>query len=141
MLREADEVPPVLLQEGNCIPLALSRLLGKAKDIARVIEDLQNQSGGDASSLLHSRTYRESHQLFGAHLRPVLKVTLHHTESMWLVHCEKAGVPHCVALKIHADGKSTVWDGRRRMVISTRSLQGVIVYATIVHSLYHQGRC
>ena len=110
----AGVVQESLIQDGNCIPLALSRLQECAAEGASqllVVRDSQTADGGERT--VASKSYRQSMELFGVGLTPSLAIDMRKLDSRWLVHCEKGGVPHCIAVHVVDARECTVEHGNQ----------------------------
>ena len=110
---------------GNCIGLALCRLLGKDDEVLALLNSMDDASGAADVTIVKSRTYKSFVES--------LHIGLHHTtwaslgeEGSYLLHCEKAGNPHCVAITV-SRGSFSVIDGSKHFKMDKSKLTELIL--------------
>ena len=113
-----DAIDDVLLAHGNCIPLALARLLPGMKDA--IIKSLAKpgQKNSEASQC-GSRCYRSVLDELQLHAEATLKMNVE-DQGLYLLHVEHDGNPHCLACKVRENNLVEMWDGnyKTRMLLS-----------------------
>ena len=129
--RTVEEVQdPVLLQAGNCIPLAMSRLVPATDECLGKLRDGENQDTRAASER-NSRSMRQVQDDWQVCLVP--RVWLHLGDAPGaLVISEHLGTPHCIGVRRvpNEPGLVDVWDGRDRSRIAIHSLDTLAADAT-----------
>lgn len=129
--RTVEEIQdPVLLQEGNCIPLALSRLLPATDECLGKLRDAENPDTRAAAER-KSRSMRQVQDDWKVCLVP--HVGLHVGDAPGaLVISEHLGTPHCIGVRRvpNEPGLVDVWDGRDRSRIAIHSLDTLAADAT-----------
>ena len=108
--RSEEDVEDVLLQDGNCIPLAIVRLFPSKKDVVLLELAKQNQVNREAS-MVGSRFYKQCLEQFELQAAPSLGINLH-KPGLYLLHAEHDGAPHCVSCKLNENGVVEIGDGR-----------------------------
>jgi hypothetical protein len=87
--KTADAVHNIYHSEGNCILMALRRLLGEDRSVPQTLEGLQEQGADGETKSLRSRSYKQCLQLFKTAILPATKINFAEVGSRWLIHCEK----------------------------------------------------
>ena len=118
-----DAVDSLLLENGNCIPLALSRLLNGGDQAAVLLRDLAVNNGDTEAQSMRSRSYRQAAEFFKAKLIPMNSFDVE-IGSRFLLHCERNGSPHCMAVQSNNDSSCTIWDGTSRYLVPLDTLEG-----------------
>ena len=122
-----ESLPPLdaFYKLGNCIGLALCRLLGKDDEVLALLNSMDDASGATDVTIFKSRTYK-------SFVEP-LHIGLHHTtgaslgeDGSYLLHCEKAGNPHCVAITV-SRGSFSVMDGSKHFKMDKSKLTELIL--------------
>ena len=112
---EAASVPEILLQQGNCIPCALWHLLDE-KDC---FEKTFSQTSAENNYFLEQRhrTYQQCSDMLQVVLQPHygLPETL---EGKFLLHSERNGTGHCVAVQVSEKNRMCVCLGRIQQIQS-----------------------
>ena len=104
-----NDLPPLFYNDGNCIPLSMCCLLGRRQE---VLAKLNTEVVAP-----RTRDYRTWAEEFNCYLTP--RFDVHLTDgSMWLVHCEKGGKPHCVAFSAVNQSQCNVFDGRGKFTMT-----------------------
>ena len=121
---ERDQQPPILMENGNCIAGALGRLIDGADAVANLIKSLATHGSDMGETMsLRSRTYKQCMEFYKNTIIPVSKLDLSGTHSKWLIHCEKNGSPHCLALQVVENNTCFVWDGDMKMTLPCQCVQ------------------
>ena len=119
--REETEVEQQLLQPGNCIPLAVSRLLPTKKQA--VISELCKSSQQNTEALrVGSRSYADVIAFASLHVCPSLGLDVQEP-GLYLLHSEDQGRPHCVSCKVQDDGNVELSDGKFVMKMKREELR------------------
>ena len=137
-IREASAAPEhcpstrALLANGNCMVLALSRLLPDDEAL-EILED-------DAVEYLHlGRSYDHLDGLFGYELELEPSIGCNITEEGdYLLHCGAGGCPHCVAVRVRKQSGvhvCEVYDGPHMYRVSLPQLHRAALEAIDGHSL------
>jgi hypothetical protein len=95
-------VAEVLLQHGNCIPMALYHLTGECNRPA-IITYISNMSDHLNAEAVErgTRSYRDTAALLGEQIAPVAFAVLQVGD--YLLHTEHKGRPHCISVRVPDD--------------------------------------
>jgi len=106
---QLEGVPDGLRSGGNCIVLALWSLLGGEEFSHQQFVDMSIEANVQAQQRKH-RTYFAVAQSAELDLHGRVGIDLG-KDGEYLLHTEPQGIPHCVGVKIHGNGKNaTVYD-------------------------------
>jgi hypothetical protein len=109
----------VLLRDGNCILLACARLLKNEVWLMAILDETPSDPDTLSS---RSRLYKDCCSMAAAFLLPCLRPTYVDIGSLWLIHCDRRGVPHCIAMKVIDGSTCQIWEGSETYFISTVSM-------------------
>ena len=93
-----EEAPEIYNATGNCIAYALRCLLGEHKAVLEHLSIDDAEDNRRAASRGH-RSYAAVAALFKTHLLPKYGGSLSEAGD-FLLHCEPAGSPHCMAVRV-----------------------------------------
>ena len=103
----ADEV---LHLQGNCIPLAIARLMPeKISDIKKLLE--ANNHKNKEAAQRGSRCYASVLTSLSIAVTPEHELNIE-DKGKYLLHTDHDGNPHCLARQVGDNGLVSVWDGR-----------------------------
>ena len=112
-----------LTGKGNCIPLALYRLIG-SPDLLRILE---SSIGPVDSSRPKVRSYRECLRLIGYGRLVYTESSKLEPGMRCLIHADGRGdEPHCFSMQIDSDGKTKISSGRTTYVYTLRGARDVL---------------
>ena len=115
------DINDILLQRGNCIPLALARLMPqKLDDILHCISK-ENHKNAEAN-IAGSRCYGYLFKELRINAAPEYGVTVKEPGN-YIVHMENDGNPHGIAFHVRDDLSVDVWDQKSKTVLTTLELQ------------------
>ena len=94
---------------GNCIPLAIARLMPeKAKDIDKLLRE--NTHKNKEATQRASRCYSSVLTPLSIAVAPEHEMSIE-DKGKYLLHTEHGGNPHCLACQVGDNGLVTLWDG------------------------------
>ena len=104
-------VPPQLLEKGNCIPCAMWHVVPLSRQaIIAAISDSSLDKNVEAKRQLY-RDYRSVASMSGVDLVCCPGLPEAHVKS-YIIHFERSGFPHCLAVKLDGQGtNATILDG------------------------------
>ena len=123
-------IPPCLLLQGNCIPLALGFVTGEWPTFATGV-----QAASPANTLARERGHRKYadwNEAFGVHLRP-FRHPLSPLPDCFLLHVEDQGKPHCLGVKTLRPGVMTVMSGGEARELTVENM-GELIAGGIDHT-------
>ena len=118
---------PGLLQRGNCIPLALSRLVPSRT------RQLLSASRGSA----RDRSYRDYDRLTGFGIAPLSPGSYTISPGKFLIHLpgDENGPAHALALQVHSSQACLLWDGETEYSTHSDALSHMFYSAADGHSM------
>ena len=119
--RREVEVDEKLLERGNCILLAITRLLPSKK--GAVISELRKTSQqNNEAARVGSRSYADVTQSLRIHAVPCLGLAIDAPGS-YLLHSEHQGRPHCLSCSVQDNGVAEIGDGKYLTQMKCSELQ------------------
>jgi hypothetical protein len=115
-----------LLRHGNCIPLAICRLLNLITVTADILEKLNDGMTSSQLDTLSSRSYKFCQRVFCVNLMGSMNMT-NLENSEWLIHAAgRKGRPSCMACKFDETGTTaTIWNLKVKYTVDWIILQGL----------------
>ena len=110
--RVEEQIDAELLKRGNCIPLAMARLLPAKKDQILKALTAANHKNAEAEQS-GSRCYNFLLKEMSIWAAPRLGLDTQKPGN-FLLHMEDKGTPHCVACRIRDNELVELWDGLRK---------------------------
>ena len=83
---DARQLHVELYMNGNCIALALSRLLSRCEEIGSLLEDSRKQNADSETLSLGSRTYKQCGDLAKCFVVPTRTLSPSSDHDRWLIH-------------------------------------------------------
>jgi len=117
----------VLVAQGNCIPLALTRVKGWTVVPLEILSALEAEVSASQPDPLETRSYHQCQKIFGLNLMGSLDIA-NGKLSQWLIHTNnyKKG-PHCFALEFCESGNiATIWNRETKYETDWTILEGLL---------------
>ncbi len=108
-------IPPLLLEDGNCIPLAIAAVRQDHDNVVAALHGvaLEAHTGSSAKA----RSYRCSMALSKVCLRASFDLG-RLQDGHWVIHTESDGRAHCFGVTVGETGDHTIHDGYDRLVVA-----------------------
>ncbi|CAE6939324.1 unnamed protein product [Symbiodinium sp. CCMP2592] len=128
-------VPPPLLEEGNCIPCALWHVVPLSRPTTVAVLSGGSLTSAEALKLKY-RDYRSMASMCSIDLTCCFGLLDNHVKS-YMTHYEGNGSPHCVAVRLDASGShATLFDGatvyKMSMLLLSEIHDAAVDHSTIV---------